>query len=80
MSDIASNKAIVNFLKTVSTATRCLELSSDPQLNALPDRIALHIEELEDLLVRFSLEAEALLWRAGHGHELYLNPNKGGKK
>lgn len=75
-----NERDIINFLKSVSTATRCLDFTPDEKLAGLPRSTAAHIEELEGLLSRLSLEAEALLWRAGQGHALYPNLNKGGKR
>jgi hypothetical protein len=68
---------IINFLKSVSTATRYMDFATEEQLASLPPHIASHMEELEDLLSRLSLEAEALLWRAGRGHELYAKKGRG---
>ena len=69
-------KEVIDFLKTVSTATRCLEFASDPQLNALPQDMAAHIEELEDLLSRLSFEAQALLY----GPAIFPNGSIGGRR
>jgi predicted transcriptional regulator len=73
----AEGAEIIKFLKSVSTVTRCMEFATEEQLGSLPPHIAKHIEELEDLLSRLSLEAEALLWRAGRGHELYAKKGRG---
>lgn len=62
---------LISFLKTVSTATQCLDFAEQSELDKLPASAAYRIEELEDLLSRLSLEAEAVLWRIGVGHELY---------
>jgi hypothetical protein len=69
---------IVNFLKSVSTATRGLESVPEELLDKLPLGIANHIVEIEDLLARLSAEAEAHLWRAGHGPDLYPELKKRG--
>lgn len=63
--------AVIEFLKSVSTATRFMDFATDEQLAALPPASAAHLEELEGLLSRLSLEAEAILWRIGVGQELY---------
>ncbi len=73
-------KAVIDFLKSVSTSTRFFEFASEERLASLPRDVAAHIEELEDLVSRLSLEAEALLWRAGQGLALYPELNKGAKK
>jgi hypothetical protein len=75
----AIDPAVIDFLKSVSTSTRFFEFATEEQLANLPRGVAAHIEELEDILSRLSLEAEALLWRVGQGHALYPNL-KGGKR
>ena len=75
-----NEKDIINFLKSVSTSTRCLEFASDEQLASIPRSIAAHIEELEGLISRFNAEAEALLWRTGHGPSIYPHLNREAKK
>ena len=75
---IGDNRQVIDFLKSVSTATRCLEFAAEEKLKALPRDVAGHIEELEDLLSRLSLEAEALLWRSGLGADLHPELKKKG--
>jgi hypothetical protein len=58
----------IQFLKTISTATRYLEFIPEERLAELDPHIASHIEELEDLLCRLSCEAEAVLWHASQSH------------
>ncbi len=71
MSTEREEKALIAFLKTISTATQGLDFAEQSELDKLPAASAYRIEELEDLLSRLSSEAEALLWRMGVGHELY---------
>jgi hypothetical protein len=71
MSKRTARDDVVNFIKSVSTATRYLDFADEGELAALPAGSAHRIEELEDLLSRLSSEAEALSWRMGIGHELY---------
>lgn len=77
MTGAAEGDKIVDFLKSVSTATRGLDFATEEQLSALPSGVALYIEELEDLLSRLSLEAEMLLWHSGC-HEFHSRAKKGG--
>lgn len=58
---------IVKFLKSVSTATRYMEFMSLERFDQLPKKDSAYIGELEDLLSRLSLEAEALLVKAKVG-------------
>lgn len=60
-------KAVIDFLKSVSTSTRFFEFASEERLESLPRDVAAHIEEIEDLISRLSLEAEALLARVSVG-------------
>lgn len=62
---------LLNFIKSVSTATKYHDFLTDEDLAGLPLGTANRIAELESLLSRLSCEAEALLWRMGVGHELY---------
>jgi hypothetical protein len=60
------SKQTVEFLRTIETCTQALEFMSEEKLNRLPEDAALHIEELEDLLSRLSLEATAVLFDLGY--------------
>ena len=62
---------LVNFLKSVRSATEGYDFIPQEDLDKLPNGAAARIEELEDLLSRLSLEAEAMLWHVGLGPELY---------
>ena len=65
MANVASKQTIA-FLRSIETCTQGLEFMPEERLNQLPDDVAAHIEELEDLLSRLSLEATAVLFDLGH--------------
>jgi hypothetical protein len=56
----------IQWLRSVETCTHGLEFMPEERLEKLPNDVAAHIEELEDLLSRLSLEATAVLFHLGH--------------
>lgn len=71
---------IVNFLKTVSTSTQGLEFLSDDMPENLPPGVDEHIAELEDLISRLSLEAEAMLGRLAMAMQNNSNRGRGNER
>lgn len=69
---------IIKFLKSVSTSTRYMDFATEKQLEDWPSDAVHYITELESIISRVSLEAEAVLWRTGHGQDLYPHLNKRG--
>jgi len=61
-----SDRETIQWLRSIETCTHGLEFMPEDKLDELPDGVAAHIVELEDLLSRLSLEATAILFHLGH--------------
>lgn len=61
-----THKHAINFLRSIETCTQGLEFMPEDKLAQMPEDVAAHIEELEDLLSRLSLEATAVLFELGY--------------
>lgn len=61
-----TSKQTIDFLRSIETCTHGFEFMPEEKLAQLPEHVVAHIEELEDLLSRLSLEATAVLFDLGH--------------
>ena len=61
-----TDRGTIQWLRSIETCTHGLEFMPEETLDELPDGVAAHIVELEDLLTRLSLEATSVLFHLGH--------------